>query len=160
MAGAAARFELLMYNLPTQMCNEYLDVVLPISWGGWIDEVKSILRWVLDVGQQQSLSTHMGDNQVTLKVHLPQSSSQAVAAQQGVFLVVESPLTILGQLEVFLTWRREGVALFSLMWHSMATKKRKKRKEKTVWKSTAWVWTWFCDFLALWRLLYLNFLFC
>lgn len=45
----------------------------------------------------------LGDNQVTLKVPLPQSSSQAVTAQQGAFLVMKSPLTVLGQLEVFLT---------------------------------------------------------
>ena len=47
------------------MCNEYLDVVLPVSLGGWIDEVMSIQWWVLDIGQQQSLSTWTGDNQIT-----------------------------------------------------------------------------------------------
>lgn len=127
MARTAARFELLMCNLPTQMCNEYLDVVWPVSWGGWIDEVRSILRWVLDVGQQQSLSTPMGDNQVTLKVPLPPCSSQAATAQQGAFLVVESPLTILGQLEVFLTWRGKRILLCDILW----LKRRRKRKKKT-----------------------------
>lgn len=47
------------------MCNEYLDVVLPVSLAGWIDEVMSIQWWVLDVGQQQSLSTCAEDNQIT-----------------------------------------------------------------------------------------------
>lgn len=47
------------------MCNECLDVVLPVSPGGCIDEVMSIQRWVLDVGQQQSLSTWTDNNQIT-----------------------------------------------------------------------------------------------
>lgn len=47
------------------MCNEYLDVVLTVSPGGCIDEVMSIQWWVLDVGQQQSLSTCTDDNQIT-----------------------------------------------------------------------------------------------
>lgn len=58
------------------MCNEYLDVVLPVSPGGCIDEVMSIQWWVLDVGQQQSLSTCAGDNQIT-----PQSAFAVIRWQ-------------------------------------------------------------------------------
>lgn len=85
------------------MCSEYLDVVLPVSWGGWIDEVMSIQWWVLDVGQQKSLSTCTDDRQI-----IPQSA-RAIIQQQILgqssrvyFWLVESSLSFLVQLDVLL----------------------------------------------------------
>lgn len=102
------------------MCNEYLDVVLPVSWGGWIDEVTSIQWWVLDVGQQQSLSTYTGDNQITPKSAFATMQPQILwQSSKAYFWWVESSLSLLEQLGALLCFSDLGKLCRSCLYFTL-----------------------------------------